>query len=1350
MVTIDHSESCRLGIRAMDSNSAMTEILSCPKLPYREAHAGAVHWLLILVMTACFASPPSLFGQRYTFKFYGEDEGLRNLAPQCLLQDRSGFLWVGTQDGLYRYDGRRFRAFGRNDGLPSALIYSLHETADGKLWIDTAAGLARRDGDRFEPVATGVADAALILATMASDRVGRLYVATYEGLLIGSPDPTQPAGLKFEMLKDPAVKGRTRGVSVDESGSAWFGAEDRICQLSGGQVTVWGKDRGVVPDRWDAVKIDPAGTVWIRSRTRLLALPRGTSRFVPRDDGLPPYRDYAHLFLDRQGEPWIPTDEGLAHRIGDRWRIVGPAQGLEISSVNQIFLQDREGSIWIGISGTGLARWLGYGESESWTKTEGLADAIVWCIARDTTGHLWAGTERGLNQLDPESGLWKLVTVKPLLEDSRITGLLPDPDGSLWVAASQKGLVRLDSTGRRAQLCLPADRIVGMLLDSNHRLWAATTNGLFRSGPAKEPIQFEAQSLLGSTSDYLGNLIEDQRGRIWVAGRKGLSVLEGSVWKRYTTGDGLASNLATRVAARPDGSVWIAYREGLGLAKLTPLGQRLSIETYTVQSGLNSNKVVFLATDRRGWLWVGGDSGVSITNGNAWSQYGRPRGLIWSDCSSDAFFADLDGTVWIGTSRGITHFSPGRDPFAAGGSEGPRVLITEVRLGSDRTPLRPPSILEGTERPAQVKVPYEDHTFEVSFAALTFVNERAVRFRYRLSGLENQWKETDQWEARYAGLAPGQYTFEVEARNASGPWSAAPAQFLFAIEPPFWMTWWFRSLLVLATIFFLGMFWRRHRLLDAKRYLEAAVVERTRALIQAQEALRHSNELLETTIRAAPVGIVALDIDGKVKLWNKMTESTFGWKQDEVLDKPLPFLSGEKQWDFSVLLDRVLQGEAISEQEATYSRKDGVPISASLSAAPLRNMQGEASGALLVFEDVTERKTLESQLFQSQKLESIGRLAGGIAHDFNNILTIINGYSDMALSKLGEDHPSRQNIQQVRKSGEKAANLTEQLLVFSRKRPLEMKPLDLNMTVVDIEKMLRRLIGEDIQMITALDPALGTIMGDAGQIHQVIMNLAVNARDAMPNGGKLLIETANVDLDRTFIKRHPQIQPGPHVMLSVSDTGIGMDEETKSHIFEPFFTTKEEGKGTGLGLATVYGIVRQSGGWIWVYSELGRGSVFKIYFPRCDAQVSEGRPAPVEIEKLRGTERILLAEDDQGVLSLVSSILNGLGYTVLEASTGEEAITIAERETAPIDLLVSDIVMPGMSGYDLSRQLKELRPRMRVLLISGYTDRTVSGADEIDPNTPYLQKPFTSISLAAKIREVLAAAAENPDANLHG
>ncbi len=550
---------------------------------------------------------------------------------------------------------------------------------------------------------------------------------------------------------------------------------------------------------------------------------------------------------------------------------------------------------------------------------------------------------------------------------------------------------------------------------------------------------------------------------------------------------------------------------------------------------------------------------------------------------------------------------------------------------------------------------------------------------------------------------------------------------------------WILGIIMLAVGVGIGVFWRRRSRMDINRYLESAVVERTRELLQAQEALRRSNEVLETTIRAAPVGIVVLDPSGNVQLWNEMTEAAFGWKQDEVLNRPSPFLKSQRQTEFSDLLARVSQGESISGHEASYSRKDGTQIAARVFAAPVRDLQSEETGVLLVFEDVTERKSLESQLFQSQKLESIGKLAGGIAHDFNNLLTIINGYADMALSRIGKNDPACNQIQQIRKAGGKAANLAEQLLIFSRKKAVEMKPLDLNMAVVDIEKMLRRLIGEDIHMVTSLDTSLGTVMGDAGQVQQVIMNLAINARDAMPGGGKLVIETSNVEVDATFSKRHPQLDPGAYVLLAVTDTGIGMDDETKSHIFEPFFTTKEPGKGTGLGLATVYGIVRQSRGWIWVYSEPGRGTTFKIYLPRCDARAEDGHCDRAEAADAHGTERILLVEDDVGVLSLVGNILRGLGYTVVEASNGEEALAICGQDGGKIDMMISDVVMPGISGYDLARRLKGIRPSLAVLFISGYADRTVAGAHKVDPNTPYLQKPFTSASLASRVREILDA-----------
>ncbi len=382
----------------------------------------------------------------------------------------------------------------------------------------------------------------------------------------------------------------------------------------------------------------------------------------------------------------------------------------------------------------------------------------------------------------------------------------------------------------------------------------------------------------------------------------------------------------------------------------------------------------------------------------------------------------------------------------------------------------------------------------------------------------------------------------------------------------------------------------------------------------------------------------------------------------------------------------------------------------------------------------------ERQLLQSQKLEAVGRLAGGISHDFNNLLTVILGYSDITKRNLAESDPLRRNVDEIIKASERAASLTRQLLAFSRKQVMQPKVFDLNSVVSDLEKMLRRMIGEDIELRVNADSDLGNIKADPVQVEQVIMNLIINARDAMPKGGKLSIETANVYLDESYSREHVSVVPGDYVMLAISDTGCGMDEDTRQRIFEPFFTTKEQGKGTGLGLSTVYGIVKQSGGNIWVYSEAERGTTFKLYFPRVTAEAEEYRRAANTLEVPGGTETILLVEDADLVRTLARQVLETAGYRVFEAASGDAAIKICDNINGDrIDLLLTDVVMPGMSGNDMSRILMVKQPGMPVLYMSGYTDDAIVQHGVLEAGINFLQKPFTPIALALKVREVLDA-----------
>jgi len=519
----------------------------------------------------------------------------------------------------------------------------------------------------------------------------------------------------------------------------------------------------------------------------------------------------------------------------------------------------------------------------------------------------------------------------------------------------------------------------------------------------------------------------------------------------------------------------------------------------------------------------------------------------------------------------------------------------------------------------------------------------------------------------------------------------------------------------------------------------AMAIERKRA----ETALRESEERYREIFEMDLTGSCVSSVDGRVLASNPAFARIFGFSSvEEALASPAQ--SFYKTSDArEELIDLVRQERKIENRETELVRRDGSSIFV------VQNLQGvfDEGGELLEmhshFLDITERKQAESalrssqlQLQQSQKLEAVGQLAGGIAHDFNNLLTAINGYSALALKRLDDASPVRSYIEEVKKAGDRAANLTRQLLAFSRKQILEPKVLDLNEVVGDMSKMLRRMIGEDVELATHLASELGRVKADPGQIEQIIMNLVVNARDAMPSGGKLTIETTNVFLDDEYAREHLPTEPGQYVMLAISDAGMGMDAETQARIFEPFFTTKELGKGTGLGLSTVYGIVKQSDGFVWVYSEPGHGTTFKIYLPQVDAEETT-EAKPVDEAAQHGSETILLVEDDDVVRKLAQEILEAAGYDVLVADQGEEAIRLVVEHSQEIHLLLSDVVMPGASGKEIADRLIPLRPEMKVLFMSGYTDEAIVHHGVLDSGVKFIQKPFSPAALVRKIREVL-------------
>ena len=434
----------------------------------------------------------------------------------------------------------------------------------------------------------------------------------------------------------------------------------------------------------------------------------------------------------------------------------------------------------------------------------------------------------------------------------------------------------------------------------------------------------------------------------------------------------------------------------------------------------------------------------------------------------------------------------------------------------------------------------------------------------------------------------------------------------------------------------------------------------------------------------------------------------------------------------------VVQEQSFKDLELEWKRKDGAPITVRCSGWPVKNETGAVTYLEVFAEDVTERRVLERQLRMAQKMEAVGRLSGGIAHDFNNLLGVIIGYSQVLKRSLGSANPLLfEHAEEIEKASQRAVSLTRQLLAFSRQQVLEPVILNLNTLVSDMEKMLPRLIGEDVALELNLDPALAQVKADHGQVEQVIMNLAVNARDAMPDGGKLTIQTANVDLDLAYTRQHPGSRIGQYVMLAVSDTGTGIDPEIQSQIFEPFFTTKERDRGTGLGLATVYGVVKQSGGYIAVDSEKGKGARFSVYLPRVGQTVSTAETKIAPPANIRGSETVLLVEDAEPLRKLAHMFLRDSGYKVLTAADGTEALAAARSYAGPIHLLLTDVVMPGINGRVLAERLAPLQPGMKVLYMSGYTDSFIAGHGVLEAGTHLLHKPFTEDVLTRKVREIL-------------
>jgi signal transduction histidine kinase/ligand-binding sensor domain-containing protein/ActR/RegA family two-component response regulator len=1166
-----------------------------------------------LLALACLIPPA--FAQRYSFKYYGQEEGLSNLATECLFQDHAGYLWVGTQNGLFRYDGASFTRFGESEGLPSSSIESLTETPDGALWVATQAGLARRKGARFEEVSLGKRVEHAGHFGLASDSLGRLYVSTTAGLMVSH------AG-GFEAVRG-LPSGQTHGLSVTREGTVWYGCGPGVCRLANGSVTVFGTREGVPPDRWDALLTDRDDTVWIRSSRHLLKKARASSRFEGIPQAIPNIGDFAALSLGRNGELFVPTDEGVWELAKGRWRGIGQPQGLVSASTSAV-LEDREGSIWIGLWGAGVARWLGRNQWEGWTRADGLSGEHIWGMTRDRRGDLWVTTDKGVNQLRREPGtgkaLWRAWTEKEGIAGNKTRAIALAADGAVWVGSSPGGISRIDPIrGGVRRFWLPKgpanDRIWNLAFDRAGTLWVSTRGGLFFAKPGTGHTSFERQQLpLGDAGEMVVAALEDQRARLWVAGTRGLARRENGLWKRFTTADGLATNSAGFLAEGPDGSLWMGYRDRSGLSKIDVEGDRLSLHTFNHNSGLRSDQAIFVRVDRRGWVWFGTDHGVDVLRDGKWRHYGQQDGMIWDDCDSDAIYADTDGSMWIGTSRGLAHFLvPASEPALAG----PRVEFSRFQLGQRTLNTAGPIV-----------VPYRHYALSARLSVLTFLAENDVLCRYRVVGLDQDWLETKEREVRFSNLPYGKFTLEAMARNAAGKWSRAPARIPFEILPPWWATWWFRlAVLLAAPLVILLLFrWRTRRLRQKQSQLEIAVEERTRQLRLERARIEQQNSEIER-------------------------------------------LLGEAR-QASLLKDEFL---------ANMSHEIRTPM----------------HGILGMVDCVLAE---EMPPGQKQSLKTVHSCA-------KSLLSILNDILDFSKVEAGR-------LEIVPAPFRVAATVEDACSIFSN---------GARDKGIEIAWEIAKEVPEWLEC-------------DAGRIRQVLLNLVGNAIK-FTHRGEVRVSASAENANGEWVDLH----------FTVSDTGIGIPEEARVSIFEAFRqadgSTSRTYGGTGLGLTISSRLVELMGGKISVESEAGRGSVFRFWVkarrtePALESPERHGESAPA------GSLRILLAEDNPVNQKVATALLTKRGHCVEVVGNGR--LAVERSEAGAFDLILMDLQMPEMDGWEATRQIRrrdrELGVRVPILALTAHAmgkaqeDCLAAGMDAV------IVKPFEPAQFYAAVEKAVSA-----------
>ena len=1289
---------------------------------------------LLTAGTPGFAAPPGGSNPDFLIHTWLNGDGIPENSALAVAQTPDGYLWVGTSGGLLRFDGIEFSHAGQTTNLHllSEIVQYLHTDRSGRLWVSTLAGMAVLEHGAWHKIE----GPNVLVRSVAEDSQGRIWA--------GGPQGTLHSIRNYKLQEEPAPPGLTpSGV---------------FCIADAKDGTVWLANRGFVG--------------------------RLTSHGWQRFDLESPIRLSLVATAARTGGVWTYAPGELKHYHAD-----GKVETFAAPVIEQgrDFTEDHLGNLWVASVGRGLARFTpGSTNVTTVTATNGLVHNTTWCIVEDHEGNMWAGSSSGgLSRLRTRQFI--NISTEDGLPDQIVRTVAEDSSGRIIVGTHGGGTARIKD-GKVVQLH-PTDKerfgiyAWTVLGDKAGRTWTGTyTQGLLveENGVERE---FPLPLPLGRT---LYSLFEDSKGRILAGTVSGLAIIENNEARPWTT-DGQVAGVSVRSIAEDtnSGAIWIGtYNDGvfrLDGEKVTHFGRNEGLPNIRISSlmidgdgcvwvgvfekglvcirdghltplgpeqGFPADTAGSILEDGLGWFWIGSNRGILRCSSKemhavvrktatqaAFNIFDTDDGLGSADCSEGfqpAAMRDHEGNLWFATLDGVVRVNPRTIQV---NTVPPPVVIERVSFiggsGTNQTIFDP-----GTNA---IILPPGSSELQFVCAALTYSSPEKAHFAYRLEGAGDKWVDMGDRRTLFLHeLPPRAYSLTVKAANNDEVWNSAGATLNFKIEPFLWQTMTFRFLVLAAVAGIGGV--TAWRLTHNRLKLRIAALEQQRALEKERARLASVMESTSDLVAFA-------DNEGTVLHINPAGRNLLG----------LPAHGGTTGMKLADLHPRAeaqrisREGIPTARQRGTWESEtillhhDGREIPVSQVIMAHKDPAGRDNFLSTIARDITERRQAEqegarlrSQLLQAQKMESVGRLAGGIAHDFNNMLQVILGNCAMAIEQAPPGSLLHSELLGIQKSANRSAALTRQLLTFARKQNVTPGVLDLNEIVGGMLQMLQRLIGENIQLVWRPGPDLWPVKIDPAQIDQVLANLAINARDAIRDQGKLSIETSNAHLDKSSADISADFVPGEYVLLSVSDTGSGMTKEVLEHLFEPFFTTKDIGRGTGLGLAMVFGIVKQNKGLIQVASAPDQGATFKLYFPRTESEAKKEKvDAPVPGPP-RGSETILLVEDEPQILELGGTFLQRCGYNPLLAATPAAALTLAaQQKKGAIHLLVTDVMMPGMNGRELKEKIEALHPGVKTLMMSSYAVETIAHQSGADSKTQFLPKPFTFEGLAQKIRDVL-------------